>query len=25
VLEARIAELTGRYEVVDEWYQETLK
>ena len=25
VLAARIAELTGRYEVVDEWYQETLK
>jgi predicted nucleic acid-binding Zn finger protein len=25
VLAARIADLTGRFEVVDEWYQETLK
>ena len=25
VLAARIAELTGRYEMVDEWYQENLK
>jgi predicted nucleic acid-binding Zn finger protein len=25
VLAARIAELTGQYEVVDEWYMETLK
>ena len=25
VLAARMAELTGRYEMVDEWYQETLQ
>lgn len=25
VLAARIADLTGQYEVVDEWYMETLK
>jgi len=25
VLAARIAELTGQFETVDEWYQETLK